>query len=476
MKYVPKTKPFKHQARATIAAVKARNFGIFMEPRLGKSKAALDYVGILALKGECRRVLILAPRIALNVWERELQKHFPYPCTVETFDEEWELIDKVYAGSPPEVAFFLAGREETWRATRRGKKLVHSPKQRILEEWRPDAIIFDESHQYKRPGGRGAQDAWRFVRRLRTSRRDRQPYVLLLSGTPNPKGWRDLFAQFRLMDETIFGTSAGAFDERHVVYGHGKRRYTILKYRNEERILKRVRAHSISVSARDAGLQGVREWNPIKVELPARAMTAYLQMAKDFMTEVDGELITAKNIGVMRLRLLQITGGFTTEGKTIHREKVEAVRAYCELLQEQGEPYIVGCRFTSEVHATLEALGKFSRVEVVHGETRRNRDLAIKAFQRGTLDGLVFQVQSGSAAIELSRAAELVFYSFPDGWVEFKQFGDRVLGPNQHRPVRYTPILAQGTLDKSVVRALQRKEDWHGVMMKDPTRFLRGLI
>jgi hypothetical protein len=42
--------------------------------------------------------------------------------------------------------------------------------------------------------------------------------------------------------------------------------------------------------------------------------------------------------------------------------------------------------------------------------------------------------------------------------------------------VRYTPILAQGTLDKSVVRALQRKEDWHGVMMKDPTRFLRGLI
>lgn len=507
MKYRPKTKPFPHQARATLEAARARNYGIFMEPRLGKSKAALDYCGILAMKGEVRKVLILAPRIALNVWQSELQKHFPFPAFIETFDEYWAT-DK-YTGANvqtlegvvfPTPQFFLAGREETFVARKivAGNKFIipyrqshadkgldfryYRPKQDELEEWNPDVVILDESHQYKRPGGRGAQDAWRLIRRLRVSNDTSSssglhtPYVLLLSGTPNPKGWRDLFAQFRIMDETIFGTNAGAFDRRHVVYGHGKRKYTILQYRGEKTILKKVRRHSISVSAEEAGLQGVREWNPIKVKLPAKAMTAYMQMAKEFVTEVEDGIITAKNAGVMRLRLLQITGGFTTEGKKIHGSKVDAVRDWCLLLQEQEQPYIVGARFTPEVHAVAETVSKFSRIEIVEGATRKTRDLAIKDFQRGRLDALVFQVQSGSAAIELARASEMVYYSLPDGWVDFKQFGDRILGPHQKNPVRYTPILASGTLDRSVVRALMRKEDYHATLMKSPERFLAGLI
>jgi hypothetical protein len=476
MRYRPKTKPFKHQARATLAAARARNFGIFMEPRLGKSKAALDYVGILALKGECQRVLILAPRIALNVWEHELQKHYPFGAHIETFDEEWWIRRHIsWTDKSINTQFFLAGREETFRAVRVKKKLVRK-KQDELERWDPDVVILDESHQYKRPGGRGAQDAWRLVRRLRVHRDDGRPYVLLLSGTPNPKGWRDLFSQFRIMDESVFGTAAGAFDRRHVVYGHGKRRFTILMYRNEKTILKKVRRHSISVSAEEAGLQGVRHWNPINVSLPARAMTAYLEMAEHFVTEVEDGIITAKNAGVMRLRLLQITGGFTTEGTMVHRAKLDAVRDWCLLLSEQDEPYIVGCRFTPEVLAVAEALSKFSRLEVVHGATRKSRDLAIKDFDRGRLDALVFQVDAGSAAIDLSRAAEMVLYSFPDGWVSFKQFTDRLGGPNQKRPMRFTPILARGTLDRAVIRGLIRKENWHNELMNSPSRFLRGLI
>ena len=121
LKYKPKTKPFKHQARATIRAVKARNYAIFFEPRLGKSKAALDYAGILALAGHIQRVLILGPRITLEVWERQLEQHYPFPYYAETFDEYWDS-GQDYMGTtlkfPNGVVidmpqFFLAGREET---------------------------------------------------------------------------------------------------------------------------------------------------------------------------------------------------------------------------------------------------------------------------------------------------------------------------------------------------------------------------
>jgi hypothetical protein len=34
VRYKPKTKPFPHQGRATLRAAKARNYALFMEPRL----------------------------------------------------------------------------------------------------------------------------------------------------------------------------------------------------------------------------------------------------------------------------------------------------------------------------------------------------------------------------------------------------------------------------------------------------------
>src|SRR4051812_28151371 len=92
MKYKPKTKPFKHQAKATIRAVKKRNYGIFFEPRCGKSKVALDYSGILALKGEVRRVLIIAPKIALPVWEEQINLHYPFDYYAENFEQKWERL------------------------------------------------------------------------------------------------------------------------------------------------------------------------------------------------------------------------------------------------------------------------------------------------------------------------------------------------------------------------------------------------
>jgi hypothetical protein len=276
------------------------------------------------------------------------------------------------------------------------------------------------------------------------------------------------------MDETIFGTSASSFDEDYVIYGKGKRRYTILRYKRERAIMKKVRNHSIAISAEEAGLAGKRSWSPVYVDLPAAAMTAYEKMVEEYLLEVEGELITAKNLGVLRLRLLQITGGFTTSGKQYHSSKVEAVRDYLRLLHEQGEPFIVGARFLPEVEAVAGSVPRDCNVGVVTGATRQSRDEMVDLFQRGRLDGLVFQVQAGSAAIELSRAAEVIFYSLPDGWIDFKQFSDRVLGPNQKRPVRYTPILARHTLDRNVLVGLRRKESWHNELMNNPRSFLSG--
>lgn len=482
VKYRPKTKPFPHQARGTLAAARARNYALFFEPRCGKSKSALDVVGIHALAGRVRRVLVLAPRIALPVWEDQIEQHYPYWYDAETFEEEWSSSTTIFAGSPPEVRFFLASREEVFRRTVNTKKQKYErPKQKILEEWNPDLIIVDESHEYKRPGGVAAQDLWRMVRRLRLKRNDNgQPWVILLSGTPTPKGWIDLFAQFRVLDESIFDTAANRFEERYVVRGKGRRKWTILAYRHERELERKIRDHSYSVSADEAGLANKEFLQKLAVDLPASAKKLYLDLASEFVAEWEGNVITAKNAGVKRLRLLQITGGFSSGGIQIHHAKLEVLRAYAKLLLEQGESLVVYSRFTPEVESVTALLDGVGFVtHRVDGTVRdRDRTVAIRSLARrpSTPTALSFQYQAGSRAIELVGAAETVYYTTPDGWVDYRQTKARTQGPNQRRPVRYTHLICPGTVDVSVVKALQKKEDIHDAMMRDPRAFLMGLV
>ena len=480
MKYQPKTKPFPHQAKATLEAVRHRNYGIFFEPRLGKSKAALDYCGIWALKREPEwtKVLILGPRISLDVWEAEIDEHYPWRASVETFDEHW--LNANYRDLRRNMlirhtAFFLASREETF-VKRKGER----PKQVILEKWDPDIIILDESHEYARPGGRGAQDAWRLIRRLRKRRGETgMPYVLLLTGTPTTsKGWLALFAQFRIMDDSIFGTNAGDFKEEYVRF-HRKYHWKIIGYQNEEKLKKKIRAHSISMSAEEAGMANEQFLQTLKVDLPPRAKKMYLELASEFLTEWEGGMISAANAGVKRLRLLQLTGGFTTEGQKIHSAKLEKLRAYLQLLVEQEESVVVYARFTPEVAAIyplLDSVGyRAYRVDGTVEKADRRSAIASLARRPSTPTAIVFQYQAGSRAISLVGAAETVYYSTPDGWVDYFQTKSRVLGPHQKRPVRYTHLVCPGTVDVGTIRGLEVKEDWHGQMMASPKRYLFGL-
>jgi len=455
--------------------VRHRNYALFLEPRLGKTKIAIDVANIWALKSEeednALRVLVLAPKVALGVWEEELERHCTLDYSVETFD--W------YEGDGETLQFFLAGREATMRAQRVKGKLQR-PKQRALEEYDPDLIFIDESHEYKRPGGRSAQDAWRMVRRLRKARGNGMPYVVLMSGTPNPKGWRDVFAQFRIMDESILGTNIQDFDEDHVTFGHGPRRFSVVAYRNTRPLLRKIRAHSVAVSAEEAGLGGEQFWNSIKVDLPNAVSKMYQKFSEDMIVTLEGGgEISAKNSGVRRLRCLQIAGGFLTDGTQLHDAKIQATKEWLRVLLEQEEHCIVYARFLPEVQALGEIarLGGY-RVGVIQGSTPQvDRVRYIKALQRGKRPTvLVFQIQTGKQSIELSSAAEVVYYSTPDGWVEYWQSLNRVRGPNQKRPVRYTHILARGTVDVSAMAGLRNKEDAHQTMMRNPRRYLRGMI
>ena len=200
-------------------------------------------------------------------------------------------------------------------------------------------------------------------------------------------------------------------------------------------------------------------------------------MAEEMVADFEGGTIEAANMGAKRIRLLQITGGFTTDGQALHTAKVEAARGIADGLKEVGDVSVWYARFLPEVAAVgslLDAAGLSYR-SVTGAVKRSDRSLVRNQFRRGALQALVFQIQAGSEAIDLATAHEVVYYSLPDGWLYYWQSTRRVRGPKQKHATRYRHILARNTLDRSVLTTLQEKGDMHAELMRSPRAFLFGV-
>ena len=86
MKYKFKTKPFEHQAEALEKCYDETYFAFFMEMGTGKTKVALDNLGILHLKNKVKAALIIAPKGVYDNWVKvEIPKHLPENISTKVF-------------------------------------------------------------------------------------------------------------------------------------------------------------------------------------------------------------------------------------------------------------------------------------------------------------------------------------------------------------------------------------------------------
>ena len=83
MDYEYKTKPFKHQSDAIKESWFKEFYALFMEMGTGKSKVAIDNIGMLYEKELIKAALIIAPKGVYRNWERkELPTHMPDHITI----------------------------------------------------------------------------------------------------------------------------------------------------------------------------------------------------------------------------------------------------------------------------------------------------------------------------------------------------------------------------------------------------------
>lgn len=469
----------------------------------GKSKSTIDALEAWG----CKQVLIICPANVLKVWPKEFAGDpdaIPTP-KVGHQHRPWRVLNGLRRNRNNKlVALSLRERRallnEAWDEATDQEPLAfcvnyeaapQSPLKEALLERQWDAVVLDESHRIKSPGGVQSK----FCDTLRTRARKR----LCLTGTPLPHSPLDIYAQYRFLDPGVFGTSYARFRQKYAVMGGfqgkqvlGMNDYTLPEL--HERMAKL--AYIISNEELDEvlGLLPPVWPNTITVELGAESRRAYDDMANNLVARVQEGVVSVNNALTQLLRLQQITSGYLPieavcgrcEGEGCERcdglgfeekvvrigtEKQDALADWMADLQptvwsgtafqssvvQPGEPLLVACRFRHDLDSVREvALKQGRRYGELSG--RDNAGLTDNALMHPDVDVLGVQIQAGGVGIDLTRAHYVANFSVGFSLGDWLQWLKRTHRPGQNHRVVYQNFACPGTVDVTVLRALLERE------------------
>lgn len=438
--------PHDYQRRAIALTVEKPNIGLFLDMGLGKT--VITMTAIQELMYDCfdvSRVLIIAPkRVAEDTWTREHEKwdHLKDLRISKVLGTEQQRILALRT----EADIYVIGRDNV-------KWLVETYQRR--KKWPFDMIVVDELSSFKNPQAQ----RFRALRKVlpHTKR------VVGLTGTPSPNGLMDLWAEIYLLDrgERLGGTLS-AYREAYFRPG-ARNGYTTYKWEPirgaQETIEKKISDICISMSAADYLQLPKRIDNVIPVKLSAPEMAAYKRMEEEQLLRIDEEDIAALNAAAVMGKLLQIANGsvYSVDGVPvrIHEAKLEALS---EIVDTTDSPVLV---FYSYKHDLAAIQGKIPEARILETE----KDIA--DWNAGKIKVLLAHPASVGYGLNLQEGGHtIVWYGLTWSLELYQQANARLHRQGQEKPVIIHHLIATGTVDEQVMRALQSKDVTQASLMR----------
>ncbi len=437
---------FQHQIKAYNAALNYPSFAILFEMGLGKSLTAVAIASRRYLRGEVKKLLVVAPTSILDVWKNEFEKAaVSYDLKILNDSiEKRKMQLKTFQPNVLQIA--VINYEATWR---------------MLEDlisWQPDMVILDESQRIKNPNAQQSKACHKLGEIAK--------YKLILSGTPVQNSPLDVFSQWKFLDKTIFGTSFYSFRARYAIMG-GYRNHQVVGYNHLDELIKK--AHSIAIRVtKEEALDLPEQTDEFRYcELEANARKIYEQLRKDSIAELESGKITARNILTKLLRLSQITGGFVTTndgtGQKVSETKLNVLDELIDdIVIDSNKKVVIFARFIPEIEAILKLLeNKKIQYAWITGDVDiAKRGEEVKSFQEDkSCKVFVAQIQTAGLGITLHAADIAIFYSFDFSYANYQQAKARIHRIGQQNKCTYIHLIVKNSVDEKIIKALQTKEE-----------------
>lgn len=463
-----------HQKRAVAKALQPDTdcLGIFYDIGTGKSRTAIEILRhICARHQQLQRTLILAPKIVLTNWKREIVKYSKIlpkdvivlvgPGTKRCKD----FVEAVGNGGVLNKPKIVITNYES---------LTMDKLYSMLMSWNPEVIIGDEAHRLKNPEGKRSKAAIKLS--------DTSKYRYALTGTPILNSAMDIFNIFRFLDKgRTFGTSfwkfrAQWFEDTNIQWA-GKQGY-FPKYEPRVETYKELTKliYQKALTAKKSECLDLPPFvrKEVFVELSPEQKRMYKEMKDDYIAWVEQfedsnekRAVVAQMAVTKALRLQQIVTGYAkTEDGEVHKIKDNPrLEALKELLEELhgGHKIIVWSVF----HENYDDIARVCRdlkidFAELHGRIpQKQRDENIARFcHQPECRVLIGNQSAGGIGINLVESDVSIYFSKNFSLEADLQSEGRNYrgGSERHGSVTRIDLVAEGTIDELIDEALKNKQ------------------
>jgi len=371
-----------------------------MEVRTGKTLTSL---GIAEAMG-CRNLLFITKKKAISSIEDDISKLHPsYVSYVKNYESLHKLPDKV----------------------------------------KFDFIIVDEAHSigaYPKPSGRSKKVA-ELIRKHR-------PLVILMSGTPTPESYSQMYHQVYGILKNPFKNFRN-FYRFADVYVNKKQKVingrVINNYDDGKMdIVNKMKPYTINYTQQEAGFDSSVEEEVLWVR-PNPIVEEYVkELKKDLVINIDDKYVLADTPVKLMQKTHQLCSGtvkFEDKSATvIDTFKAQFIKDYFK-----GKKIGIFYKFKAELDALKTVFGDNLCTEI-HEFDNTDKNIAL-------------QIVSGREGTKLSKAKYLVFYNIDFSATSYWQARDRMTTKDRKHNKIYW-IFSIGGIEKDIYKSVTNKKDY----------------
>ena len=304
-------------------------------------------------------------------------------------------------------------------------------------------VVCDEAHTlgaFPKPNKRAKQVKEILVRS--------KPYVILLSGTPTPESYSQMYHQ-------LYGIPTSPFSKFKNFYAFAKK-YVLVKQRkingmfiNDyskglKSILDDISPFKINYTQKSAGFKTETNEKILYVELSRITKGLITRIKKDRVIEGDGELLLADTPAKLMTKVHQLCSGTVKfesgNAMTIDFTKAKFIKKYFK-----NKKIAIFYKFTQE----YKALKEIYKDQITNDlEEFKYTDKCI-----------ALQIVSGREGISLKEASCLVYYNIDFSATSYWQSRDRMTTKNRtHNNIFW--IFSKDGIENDIYKAVVKKKDY----------------
>ena len=306
-----------------------------------------------------------------------------------------------------------------------------------------DVVICDEAHgmgAYPKPTGRS--------KKVKNIVFRSNPYIILLSGTPTPEAYSQMYHQVFFIPNNPFNKYKNFYQFASDYIGVVRKKINGL-YINDyskgsKKILDAMAPYTINFSQKNAGFVVQTNEHVLEMSLKKETYDLIKKLKKDYIIEGETEVILADTPVKLMTKVHQLCSGTikfeSGNSMVIDTSKVEFIKKYFKN-KKIGIIY----KFKEELNA-LKKIYKDNLCTTLDEFNNTNKNIAL-------------QIVSGREGISLRKADALVYYNIDFSATSYWQSRDRMTTKDRLKNEVYW-VFSKDGIEKDIYKAVVKKKDY----------------